>query len=87
MSGCIFNFFTDNCKNVYIFTDISVTKYKVIKKTLTLVNNRYKYAKVKINNKNSITIKKINYTTFYSNRYLNDQTYYNRSVPITASIT
>jgi len=81
MSGCIFNFSTNNCRNIYIGKEISSTQYKIIKKTLKIVNNRYKYVKSKINGKNSVVILQTNYTDFYNTRLLADQTYYNRSIP------
>ena len=86
MSRCKFNFFTNNCRNVYIGTEISLTQYKIIKKTLNIVNNKWKYVRTKINGKKSVIINQSDYTSFYNTRLLEDGLYYNRNIPIVASL-
>lgn len=86
MSGCKFNFSTNNCRNIYIGTEITSTKYKIIKKTLKIVNNKWKYVRSNINGKKSVTINQSDYTSFYNSRVLEDGLYYNRNIPIVASL-
>lgn len=86
MSGCKFNFSTNNCRNIYIGTEITLTKYKIIKKTLKVVNNKWKYIRTKINGKKSVIINQSDYTSFYNARVLEDGLYYNRNIPIVASL-
>lgn len=87
MPKCKFNFFTNNCNNIYYFTDINSLQYKVTKKILKFVKiNKFEYKKrfipTRINDKKSIKILKTDYQSFITKISLEDNTYYNRNIPI-----
>ena len=45
-----------------------------------------KYVRTKINGKKSVIINQSDYTSFYNARLLEDGLYYNRNIPIVASL-
>ena len=91
MAKCVFNYFTNNCNNIYYFTDINLLQYKVTKKILKFVKiNKFEYKKrfvpTKINGQKSIKILKSDYQSFIIKITLGDNTYYNRNIPINPNI-
>jgi len=92
MPKCVFNYFTNNCNNIYYFTDLKNRYYKVTKKILKPIKiNKFEYKKryvpTKINGKKSIPILKSGYQDFIIKISLKDQTYYNRNIPIKPDAT
>jgi hypothetical protein len=90
MPKCVFNYFTNNCNNIYYFTDLKNGYYKVTKKILKFIKiSDFKYKKryvpTKINGKKSIQILKSSYQDFIIN-ITSDNTYYNRNIPIKPSV-
>jgi|688.fasta_scaffold888911_2 hypothetical protein len=84
MSGrCVFNYSTNNCQNIYFFTDLQNGFYKVTKKKLIYG----KYRNVKINGKKFIIILQSNYQNFITFINTTENTSYNRNIPIQPNYT
>ena len=93
-TGCVFTYTTNNCNNIYFFTNLAGLYYKVTKKILKRIriNQRGRmqvkprYIRTKINGKNSIRILKSDYQTFIQNLTTTDNFGYNRNIPLEPNI-
>lgn len=83
ITKCIFNYSTNNCKNIYFFTDLQNGFYKITKKQL--INNKYR--NVKINGKKFIVILQSNYQNFIITINTTENTSYNRNIPLNPNYT
>ena len=100
-TGCVFTYTTNNCNNIYFFTNLAGLYYKVTKKILKKVRTKPplnrrgtlsrrqvkpRYIRTKINGKNSIRILKSDYQTFIQNLTTTDNFGYNRNIPLEHNI-